>query len=327
VGGNPYQSPAIVDGEGGIDRAARARLAEAIRRFVDEQISAFDFDEVVQEYQSSPDTAVRLVAQAVWYHYDDCVDHMAGLSKLEWDYFQRLLLLLDSESQVEVERVRRWSWTQLPALGCLGALGWCVWRFGWGLHLLAYLVPCGLVSMAMSFLRGRRKPGPYDRVLTPFSSFAELSAAYRKTVGFVKKRYPRTLKVRKVHSRVAMLGVWLNGFALLTLLSPIITASRCCPCFRRSSCWCNRFRRGKPPLGCDRRKEGNQRHQVDRQRPRSAKKPQRPGRETGAQRGCSTRSIRNRSTRRTRNPCPGAFGVPRTSGRSGRWRSGRVRPR
>jgi hypothetical protein len=169
---NPYQSPAIVDAEGGIDRAARTRMAEAIRRFLDEQISAFDFDEVVQEYQNSPDTAVRLTAQAVWYHYDDCVDHKASLSKPGWDYFQRLLLLLASESQVEVTRVRRWCWTQPVALACLAWLGWCVWQFGLGRHLPALLVPCGLVSMGIAFVRYRRKPGPYDQVLAPFSSGA-----------------------------------------------------------------------------------------------------------------------------------------------------------
>lgn len=226
---NPYQSPAEVNAEGGVDRAARTRLADAIRRYLDEQTSAFQFDEVVQEYQDSPDTAVRLVAQAVWCHYDDCVDHRAGLSKPEWDYFQRLLLLLDSESQVEVQRVRRWSWTQLLALACLAGLGWCVWQFGWGFHLVAYLVPCGLVSMALAFLRGRRKPGPYDRVLTPFASFAELNAAYRTAAGFVKKRFPRTMQVRQVHSKVAMLGVWLNGLALWTLVSPIILLAQVLP--------------------------------------------------------------------------------------------------
>jgi hypothetical protein len=83
-----------------VNRDDRNRLAELIRRYLDEDIMAFDFDEALDEFRESADDAVRFVSDALWYHYDDCDDHLVVLSKQEWNYFQRLLLLLESNSTV-----------------------------------------------------------------------------------------------------------------------------------------------------------------------------------------------------------------------------------
>lgn len=219
---NPYDSPTVGNAEDVADRAGREALAATIRQFLHEQTSAFTFDEALDEFRNSSDPTVRFVTQAVWYHYDDCDNHMVTLSKQEWDYFQRLLLLLESDRQIAMTSVRRWSWTQFVALGCLLGFGWSIWRFGWGEHLLVFSIPFGFISIIISFLRSqKRTTGAYDQILMPFSTFSDLSATYRATPAFSKKRYPSGLTRRRIRSRVAEFGIRLQMYAGWLLLSPI----------------------------------------------------------------------------------------------------------
>ncbi|MBN2024875.1 MAG: hypothetical protein JW809_19000 [Pirellulales bacterium] len=220
---NPYAAPYDNPPEGGrLDREARSGLADAIRQFLDEKKSAFAFDEALDAFRDSSDPTVRHIAQAAWYHYDDCQDHMVTLSKPQWDYFQRMLLVLESDRQIEVASVRRWCWTQWAALACLAGFGWCVWRFGWGMHLLAFSMPFGLVSIAISLVRRWRvRRAAFDAILVPFASFGELSAAYRATPSFAKRRYPRTLAGRRIRSPLAAFGVGLQLYATWLMFAPI----------------------------------------------------------------------------------------------------------
>jgi len=219
---NPYEPPSADDPEGSVDRPQRDGLADTIRQFLNEEISAFEFDRGLDDYRQSTDPTVRFVSDAVWYHYDDCTDHMVTLSKQEWDYFQRLLLLLGSDGQITVTTTRRWSWTQILAFGCLIAFAWCIWRFGWGQHLFVFAIPFGLVSIFISYARYHTRPsGAYDRILTPFANFAELSVAYRANPAFAKHRYPRIMAKRRIRSALAEFGVNLQMYAAWLLLSPI----------------------------------------------------------------------------------------------------------
>ena len=110
---NPNESTLPTPPSEHVDRAQRDGLANTIRQFLREQSTAFEFDEALDDYRSSTDPTVRFVTNAAWLHYDDCDDHIVTLSKREWDYFQRLLLLLESDGQIAMTSTRRWSWTQL----------------------------------------------------------------------------------------------------------------------------------------------------------------------------------------------------------------------
>lgn len=204
------------------DRESRDSLAATIRRFLDGEISAFAFDDALQPFHRSSDPTVRYVTSAVWYHYDDCKDHMAALSKPEWDYFQRLLLLLQSDNQVETTTVRHWSWTQVAAVVALLGFIWCIYQFGWGRHLLAFSIPFGLASIAISFFRQSHiAVSPYKPLLAPFSNFQELSDTYRTTAGFAKKRCPAPVERRRIRSRVAEFGARLQLYGVWLMFSPL----------------------------------------------------------------------------------------------------------
>lgn len=215
-----------------VDRRARDALAAAIRQFLDSKLSAFAFSDALFALPRSSDEVVRFVMGAVWYFYDDCHDHMVRLTKQGWHYFQRLLLLLDSERQIEVEKIRHWSWTQLVALGSLFALGWCVWRFGWGWYLFFISIPCGLISLIIS-LPGREKRtiAFQSQMRIPLSTFSEIRATYRTARSFRKKQYPGDLTVKRHPSGAIMpetgsgkyqFDGQLHAFAMLLQFSPIL---------------------------------------------------------------------------------------------------------
>lgn len=204
------------------DREGRDLLSATVRRYMDDELSAFAFDAELQRFYGSPDPTVRFVVQTLWYHYDDCRDHLAVLSKAEWDYFQRLLLLLGSNLHVENHAVRLWSWTQIFAIACLAGFGWCALHFGWGPQIMVFSIPFGVLSIAISRWRSRSRPvNPYEPLLMPFASFSELAEARRAVPGFKKKRWPRGTPRRHIHSKLTEFRIRLQVYALWLILSPI----------------------------------------------------------------------------------------------------------
>jgi len=72
----------------------REGLRNCIREYLDEKITAFQFDEKLGAYRTSQDETVSAVALEMWSYYDDLKDHNVVALKQEWDYWQRLLLVL-----------------------------------------------------------------------------------------------------------------------------------------------------------------------------------------------------------------------------------------
>jgi hypothetical protein len=228
---NPYQSPASIDEKPPdvVDRDERDRLAVLVRRFLDEDLSAFAFDDLLGSFRDSADGAVRFVADAVWYHYDDCDDHFVALSKAEWDYFQRLLLLLESDRSVEVVKSRRWAWSQLFAGAALLAFIGIAIRLGWGYHLFLVAIPFGAVSIAISKLRvPALESNSNDPILFPFATFKDLASAY-DAVRFKKKRLPRHVAGREIRTPFKAAVQGLHLYATWLILSPIPLAFQMFP--------------------------------------------------------------------------------------------------
>lgn len=207
------------------DRQARNRLANAIRRYMDEALTAFAFDEEINEIRTeTADSTVHFVVDSLWLHYDDCKDHLAGLSKPEWDYFQRLTLLLESDAQIERVRRRRWSVRQTIAAAGVITFGLCAIRFGVGWHLFGFAVLFGPLSILLARWRNRAEGRLAEEQLrlAPFSSFAELRAARKAVPYFSKKKYPAGATTRIVHGRLMTMAVWLQTAVLWSFASPLI---------------------------------------------------------------------------------------------------------
>lgn len=228
---DPYQTPAdIRPPRSESVPPTREDLADLMRRFLADEITAFQFDEQLDVFHDADDEVIRYVAEAVWYHYDDCDDHHVCLSKEEWNYFQRLLLLLSSDCRIDTQRHRHWTWRQPVAAVSLAMFVCCALSLGWGYHLFAVAIPFGGVSMLLSGFRHhpRLSDDPLEPILFPFASMSDLETAYRSST-FRKARYPVTMAGRRIRSEL-MEFLYLVQFRLTWLiLSPVALAFQMWP--------------------------------------------------------------------------------------------------
>jgi hypothetical protein len=174
-----------------VDREARDRLVVTINRYLDEEISAFQFDEEIFDdiWDTTDDPTIGYIISSLWYFYDDCKDHKVRLSKEAWDYFQQLILLLQSDFHMEEHTKRQWSMRQFIAAVALALFGLSIVWLGIGKHLLAIAVPFGVVSILLLSWRTRSmpQPDPFAIAITPFSSVLELLQVRRRIHKFKKK--------------------------------------------------------------------------------------------------------------------------------------------
>lgn len=188
-----------------IDRAARTELAEFIRAYLDERLTAFEFDDAIFDLETD-DPTVNAVVDKLWYFYDDIKDHKVHATKEVWDEIQRYLLLLESDAELEVKHLRSWTIRQFIA-GCAFVI-FIVLAFQVGWHLTWPLgVLFSVVSIPLFFWSrwAFRKQCPQETVprtpdAFPFTSVAQLCRVRRRMPGFTKKLYPPELAQRKMKS-------------------------------------------------------------------------------------------------------------------------------
>lgn len=214
-----------------VDRENRDALVAAINRYLDGQTTAFEFDDEIFSIKSD-DATVSHVVHALWLFYDDLKDHKVQLSKEAWDYFQRLILVLKSDAQVEVSTRRRWDSTQLVAVAALAFFAYAALWLGFGMQLLALAIPFGVVSIAISAWRRRGAARAVDRsevALTPFSSVSELIPLRRRVSSFKKRKYPPGMKPFKIRSPLEELAVKLQSYAAWLMFSPLVLMFQALP--------------------------------------------------------------------------------------------------
>jgi hypothetical protein len=206
-----------------VDVQARNHMASALRSYMDEEITAFALDDALfLAVASTEDQTVKQMGTALWFHYDDLTEHKVVASKEAWDYFNRILLLLESDGELVAQKpVRRWHLRQAIAAVCLVAFSSIVLLTGFGLHLLVLVIPFGLASMALAWWssRGLRKREKAEEFVAPFSSITNLLSTRRQVAGFKKSQYPRELAIRRIRGPLLELFMMLPyGMGLLMLL-------------------------------------------------------------------------------------------------------------
>jgi hypothetical protein len=145
-------------------------------------------------------------------------------TKAEWDFFQRLLLILKSDAEIiEETGGRKWGARQVVAVVCLAVFAVVVAMTGWGSHLFLATIPLGGVSVLLKLWRSSldevqlRQQTP----LIPFSSLSELRSTRKKIHGFVKTRYPTRLGPRQIRGPVSEALNWLHFVVVWLLFSPV----------------------------------------------------------------------------------------------------------
>ena len=206
-----------------IDRASRNEVISAFEDYLEDRIRAFEFADRLQEIESE-DRTVNEVIHAAWYHYDDCTDHQVQLSKPEWDYFQRLLLVLRSHAELSTTLSRRWSWDHLVAWVSVVAFAGIASEVGWGWHWIAWAVPFGIVSISISHYRRRIEPEPEasEIACTPFESLSQIRWWRRQLPDFRKQKYRARVGSRRIRSETTEAFAVALSYCYQIIFSPLV---------------------------------------------------------------------------------------------------------
>jgi len=217
-----------------VDRKARDQLASALQSYMDERIAAFEFDDTLwRAVDSTQDNTVQEIGQALWLHYDDLKDHKIVACKEEWDYFNRLLLLLQSDAEVECVRTwRRW-WSvrqSIAALSLAGFLGVAI-HVGFGGQLFLWAIPFGVVSMLLAWWgrRGLTKRTRLELALAPFPSVGSLMRIRRRVPAFSKKRYPIDIQGRVIRDAWTYRFMMVPAAVMWLMCAPIVLLFQALP--------------------------------------------------------------------------------------------------
>ncbi len=185
-----------------VDRTARDELAAVLQSYMNDEILSCDLDDVASKIKfSTSDKVVEVVANSLWYHYDDNVDHHIVASKQEWNFFYRLLLLLKSDCELTFSS--RWTIKQPIAALCL--VGITVWLIcgGFNCYLIAVMYIFGFAALLkMGFFGCRQtKREKMEAIIAPFPSIPSLLSARRKVSEFCKIPYPKEFGHRRIRSK------------------------------------------------------------------------------------------------------------------------------
>lgn len=208
-----------------VDRENRDRLVEVINRFLDDDLTSHAFEEEIEAIDAiSDDPTIGAATHSLWHFYDDFLDHKVVASKEEWDYLQRLLLVLKSDAHLKAESRLTWLPQQAFAAPALALFALAVLCLGWGWHLIWVTLPLGIVSILLSRWRERSRPLPSQRwvALTPFDSVSQLLAIRRGITGFAKRRYPPHLQDRRLRGPGWERQSELSTYAFCIAFSPMV---------------------------------------------------------------------------------------------------------
>ena len=226
-----------------IDRDIRQKLAGIIEKYLDERISAFAFDEQLQEIETE-DQSVQEAIEYLWMFYDDLKDHKVLATKEDWNFFQRLLVFLSSDLEISDfyrrEKRRKWSFTQ----GVAGiALLTQLYFLFQGLHWFVIISLGAVVSLTLWVIQRHSSNRLFSRdehaksrrwqvKFYPFSSVTQMRRIVCKT-GCQKRAYPDHLKHRTIRDETENTTMKIAGllsfFGLNVFFSPIILLFECFP--------------------------------------------------------------------------------------------------
>ncbi len=216
-----------------VDRAARNQAAEAIEAYLDDRITAFDLDERLAA--DTEDALIAEVADLAWCHYDDCKDHQVVMTSHQWNLFQRLLLLLKSDAEInagrDLLRPRKWEWDH--QLACAAFIIYCLLAVlvGWNGWLLVLGLPFAAVAWFIDHYRKRTAPvlSAAEGSLFPFATLSELRRVRAGITGFSKRRYRQELGDRRVRGELMMSFYDVLRGVVGTLLSPLMLMEQMLP--------------------------------------------------------------------------------------------------
>ena len=205
-----------------VDREARCELATCLRAFLEGSVRRDAFhDRIGAIAAETHDETVQQFVVWLWFCFDDLKNHKIVATRTDWNYFQRLLLILSTDAHVRTESTRSWHWTNGVAALLLVTFVWIAIQTGFGEHLVVIALPFGALSLLISWLVARVNNEELDDGLFPFQTRASLRSWRRRAACFAKQPYPQDLIERRIRTASMERVLHFQFYALWILLSPI----------------------------------------------------------------------------------------------------------
>ncbi|MDZ4403555.1 hypothetical protein [Prosthecobacter sp.] len=217
-----------------IDRVERDRMIVVIEGYLDDRITAFEFDKQLCPASNNDQMAAE-IARLAWFHYDDCKDHHVVMTKEQWNLFQRFILLLKSDlealPELPISTVKRWGWDHgLALVVCLLFVALACW-VGWGPLLFLLALPFGVVSLMIDRYRTGLEPvsNQRDPAFFPLNNFVQLSQLRRRTMDFEKRQYRQEISTRRIRDEAEQQLNCFMGYVFRLLFGPLMLLGQAFP--------------------------------------------------------------------------------------------------
>ena len=240
-----------------VDREERDKLIEIINRFINREITSFQYDDELFEElsyiseDSLTDQTIIKTRDILWYYYDDIVDHKAEFSKEAWDFHQRLILILKSDAHIREESKSHFTHFHPQAAIELSLFILSYFIFGISMHLAVAYILIFIQSILLNRVKRKEIPvySEQERAVMPFSSVSEMAKVYKSVNDHQKIGYQAelqtasTLKTNPIIRFTSGIQTFLSGLISTTLLficwlvfAPLIVLFQLAPCRITKTC-------------------------------------------------------------------------------------------
>jgi hypothetical protein len=170
-----------------IDRDARNRLIQSLDAFLHREIDKDTFAGKIDDIDNNSSDSTVLFGYVTFQSFCDYFQpYYANLSKCEWDYLQRIRLLLASDARVcESTRLSRREVVAATTLILAVTAGLFI---GFNIYLVLLWGVVAPVSLVLG--HWRNEPTPEALRLLPFASVKQLLHVRLTTPAFRKERHP-----------------------------------------------------------------------------------------------------------------------------------------
>ena len=227
-----------------VDRQARDEMVEWLELLISDGIDAkldnTDYEKLdawlTDNKKHNDDQTVRTVASWILERLNDNDIGPFWESKEEWDWLQRIKLLMRSDGELEWTKKKQWTWRQPVAF--VGVITFIIALIflGFTTSLFWVLVPLEFLLFGLIKFTKRDKQTQWNENLAPFSSVSEMLFIYRRTQNFAKAKYtyycePQDENVNgknifkiliKIFLYIVLAYIFTSIFTLVALLSPVL---------------------------------------------------------------------------------------------------------
>ena len=204
-------------------REDRNGLIQCINEYINGKIKSFEFDEKLDLFRGSEDSTVRDISFELWFFYDDIIDHPVHATRRDWNYWQRLILILASGAEIEEEVYEHnETYTLLRLYSAILSISY----FAQSLIFLPGCIVWHLLSFVAFWMMDRQKNWVEKAAIVrddcyPFANICEIRQAVKLSGGYKKKQYPCEIEGRRTRSKIHEWSLHLLNSPLYFCLPPI----------------------------------------------------------------------------------------------------------